>query len=135
MSRLPLFSPLFSKTSEANCVHQVYNSHTFCLIAVKFIVFRRVIKKIFVNKNMINSPSLAISFLIIICFRRKGHICQMKVKKTTFPKVVIILAKLQLCVMSSSTVYKMRGAQTLRNINHFIGGQNLFPAKNDIFAK
>ena len=46
----------------------------------------------------------------------------MKVKKTTFPKVVIILAKLQLCVMSSSTVYKMRGAQTLRNINHFIGG-------------
>ena len=59
----------------------------------------------------------------------------MKVKKTTFPKVVIILAKLQLCEMSSSTVYKMRSAQTLRNINHFIGGYNLFPAKKDIFAK
>ena len=37
--------------------------------------------------------------------------------------------------MSSSTVYKMRGAQTLRNINHFIGRHNLFPAKKDIFAK
>ena len=31
--------------------------------------------------------------------------------------------------MSSSTVSKMRGAQTLPNINHFIGGHNLFQTK------
>ena len=32
--------------------------------------------------------------------------------------------------MSSSTVsHEMRGAQTRRNINHFIGGQNLFRTK------
>ena len=43
----------------------------------------------------------------------------MKVKKTTFPKVVIILAKLQLCEMSSNSVNKMRGAQILRNITTF----------------
>ena len=55
-------------------------------------------------------------------------------EKTPFDKIVI-LAKLLLCEMSPSTVNKMRGAQTLRNINHFIGGYNLFPAKKDIFAK
>jgi len=31
--------------------------------------------------------------------------------------------------MSSSTVYKMRGAQTLANINHFIGEHNFFKPK------
>ena len=31
--------------------------------------------------------------------------------------------------MSSHTVNKMRGAQTLQNINHFIGGHNLFQTK------
>ena len=31
--------------------------------------------------------------------------------------------------MSSSTVSEMRGAQTRRNIHHFIGGQNLFRTK------
>ena len=31
--------------------------------------------------------------------------------------------------MGSSTVNKMRGDQTLRNINHVIGGHNLFRTK------
>ena len=31
--------------------------------------------------------------------------------------------------MSSSTVNKMTGAQIVRNINHFIGGHNLFQTK------
>ena len=31
--------------------------------------------------------------------------------------------------MGSSTVNKMRGDQTLRNINHVIGGHNLFRMK------
>ena len=34
--------------------------------------------------------------------------------------------KLLICEMSSNTANKMRGAQTLWNINHFIGGYNLF---------
>ena len=42
---------------------------------------------------------------------------------------IVVLAKLLLGEMSYSTVSKMRGAQTRRNINHFIGGQNLFRTK------
>ena len=34
--------------------------------------------------------------------------------------------KLLICEMRSNTANKMRGAQTLWNINHFIGGYNLF---------
>ena len=41
----------------------------------------------------------------------------------------VILAKLLLCEMSSGTVSKMRGAQTIPNINHLIGGHNLFQSK------
>ena len=41
----------------------------------------------------------------------------------------VILTKLLLCEMSSSTVSKMRDAQTLPYINHFIGGHNLFQTK------
>ena len=52
-----------------------------------------------------------------------------KGEKTPFLKVVI-LEKLLLCEMSSSTANnKMRSHQTLRNINHFIGGRNLFQTK------
>ena len=51
-----------------------------------------------------------------------------KGEKTPFRKVVI-LEKLLLCEMSSSTVNNMRSHQTLRNINHFIGGHNLFQTK------
>ena len=42
---------------------------------------------------------------------------------------IVILEKLLLCENNSSTVNKMRSHQTLRNINHFIGGQNLFQTK------
>ena len=49
-------------------------------------------------------------------------------EKTPFRKIVI-LEKLLLCEMSSSTVNNMRSHQTLRNINHFIGGHNLFQTK------
>ena len=49
-------------------------------------------------------------------------------EKTPFRKIVI-LAKLLLCEMSPSTANKMRSHQTLRNINHFIGGHNLFQTK------
>ena len=49
-------------------------------------------------------------------------------EKTPFRKIVI-LAKLLLCEMSSCTINKMRGAQIVRNINHFIGGHNLFQTK------
>ena len=66
---------------------------------------------------------------------KRSYLLDESEKNDISQSIVIILAKLQLCVMSSSTVYKMRGAQTLRNINHFIGGYNLFPAKKDIFAK
>ena len=51
-----------------------------------------------------------------------------KGEKTPFRKIVI-LAKLLLCEMSSSMANKMRSHQTLRNINHFIGGHNLFQTK------
>ena len=51
-----------------------------------------------------------------------------KSEKTPFCKIVI-LAKLLLCETSSSTVNKMRGDQTLRNIDHFIGGHILFRTK------
>ena len=37
--------------------------------------------------------------------------------------------------MSSHTVNKMRGAQTLQNINHFIDGHNLFQTKGHTVAK
>ena len=40
-------------------------------------------------------------------------------EKTPFRKIVIILAKLPLCEMSSNSVNKMRGAQILRNITTF----------------
>ena len=49
-------------------------------------------------------------------------------EKMPFRKIAI-LAKLLLCVMSSSTVNNMRSPQTVRNINHFIGGHNLFQTK------
>ena len=49
-------------------------------------------------------------------------------EKTPFPKIEI-LEKLLLCEMSSSTANKMRSHQTLRNVNHFIGGHNLFQTK------
>ena len=49
-------------------------------------------------------------------------------EKNPFRKVVI-LEKLLLCEMSSSTVNNMRSHQALRNINHFIGGHNLFQTK------
>ena len=42
---------------------------------------------------------------------------------------IVVLAKLLLCEMSSSTVNNMRSHQALRNINHFIGGHNLFQTK------
>ena len=51
-----------------------------------------------------------------------------KSEKTPFRKIVIV-AKLLLCETSSSTVNKMRGDQTLRNIDHFIGGHILFRTK------
>ena len=47
----------------------------------------------------------------------------------------VILAKLLLCEMSSGTLNKMRGAQTIPNINHFIGEHNLFRNEKDICAK
>ena len=49
-------------------------------------------------------------------------------EKTPFRKIVI-LEKLILCEMSSSTVNNMRSPHTVRNINHFIGGHNLFQTK------
>ena len=52
-------------------------------------------------------------------------------KRFAFRKIVI-LAKLLLYEMSCSTVYKMRGAQILSNINHFIGGHNFFQTKTHI---
>ena len=48
-----------------------------------------------------------------------------KGEKTPFRKIVI-LEKLLLCEISSSTANKMRGARSLQNIDQFIGGYNLF---------
>ena len=46
----------------------------------------------------------------------------------------VILAKLPLCEISSSTVNKMRSPQTLQNFNHFIGARhNLFQTKRTYF--
>ena len=62
-------------------------------------------------------------------FQTKRTYLLNKGEKTPFRKVVI-LEKLLLCEMSSSTANnKMRSHQTLRNINHFIGGHNLFQTK------
>ena len=61
-------------------------------------------------------------------FQTKRTYLLNKAEKTSFRKIVI-LAKLLLCEMSSSTANKMRRRQTLRNINHFIGGHNLFQTK------
>ena len=61
-------------------------------------------------------------------FQTKRTYLLNKGEKTPFRKVVI-LEKLLLCEMSSSTVNNMRSHQTLRNINHFIGGHNLFQTK------
>ena len=59
-------------------------------------------------------------------FQTKRTYLLNKGEKTPFRKIVI-LAKLLLCKISSSTVNKMRSPQTLGNINHFIGaGHNLF---------
>ena len=58
-------------------------------------------------------------------FQTKRTYLLNKGEKTPFRKVVI-LEKLLLCEMSSSTVNNMRSHQTLRNINHFIDGHNLF---------
>ena len=41
----------------------------------------------------------------------------------------MILEKLLLCEISSSTVNKMRSLETVRNIYHFIGGHILFQTK------
>ena len=49
-------------------------------------------------------------------------------EKMPFRKIVI-LEILLLCEMSSSTVNNMRSPQTVRNINHFIGGHHLFQTK------
>ena len=49
-------------------------------------------------------------------------------EKTPFRKIVI-LEKLLLCEISSSTVNNMRSPQTVLNFNHFIGGHNLFQTK------
>ena len=61
-------------------------------------------------------------------FQTKRTYLLNKGEKTPFRKIVI-LAKLLLCERSSSTSNKMRSHQTLRNINHFIGGHNLFQTK------
>ena len=42
---------------------------------------------------------------------------------------IVVLAKWLICEMSSSTVSKMKGAQTHQNIHHFIGRQNLSRTK------
>ena len=63
-----------------------------------------------------------------ILFRTKRTYLLNKSEKTPFCKIVIV-AKLLLCETSSSTVNKMRGDQTLRNIDHFIGGHILFRMK------
>ena len=55
-------------------------------------------------------------------------------EKTPFRKIVI-LAKLLLCEMSSSTVNNMRSHQTLRNINHFYWWTQFVSDEKDIFAK
>ena len=57
-------------------------------------------------------------------FQTKRTYLLNKVEKTPFRKVVI-LEKLLLCEISSSTVNNMRRLQTLRTINHFIDGHNL----------
>ena len=61
-------------------------------------------------------------------FQTKRTYLLNKGEKTPFRKIVI-LAKLLLCEMSSSTVNNMRSHQALRNINHFISGHNLFQTK------
>ena len=58
-------------------------------------------------------------------FQTKRTYLLNKGEKTPFRKIVI-LAKLLLCEMNSSTVNKMRSHRALRNINRFIGGHNLF---------
>ena len=49
-------------------------------------------------------------------------------EKMPFRKIAV-LEKLLLCKMSSTTVNNMRSPQTVRNINHFIDGHNLFQTK------
>ena len=61
-------------------------------------------------------------------FQTKRTYLLNKGEKTPFRKVVI-LEKLLICEMSSSTVNKMRGDQALGNIDHFIGGHILFRTK------
>ena len=55
-----------------------------------------------------------------------------KGEKTPFCKIVK-LAKLLLYETSSSMVKQMRGDQTLRNIDHFIGGHILFRTKRTYY--
>ena len=57
-------------------------------------------------------------------FRTRGAYLLNKGEKTPCRKIVI-LAKLLLCEIRSSTVDKMRSPQTLRNIYYLIGGHNL----------
>ena len=64
-------------------------------------------------------------------FQTKRTYLLNKGEKTPFRKIVV-LEKLLLCEMSSSTVSKMRGAQTLRNINHFIFDTICFRRKGHI---
>ena len=61
-------------------------------------------------------------------FRTKRTYLLNEGEETPFCKIVI-LEKLLLCEMSSSTVNKMRSPDTFRNIYHFIGGHNLFQTK------
>ena len=61
-------------------------------------------------------------------FRTKRTYLLNKGEKTPFRKIVI-LENLLFCEMSSCTVNKMRSPQTLRHINLFIGGHNLFQTK------
>ena len=63
-----------------------------------------------------------------ILFRMKRTYLLNKSEKMPFRKIVIV-AKLLLCETSSSTVNKMRGDQTLRNIDDFIRGHILFRMK------
>ena len=64
-------------------------------------------------------------------FQTKRTYLLNKGEKTPFRKIVI-LEKLLLCEISSSTVNNMRSHQTLQNSNHLIGGHNLFQTKRTL---
>ena len=70
-----------------------------------------------------------------------GYGCRIRTRSCTSPAPkwegqdanaiwqIVILEKLLLCEINSSTVNKMRGAKDLQNIDQFIGGYNLFRTK------